>query len=370
MNTLKLSIVTRFFVPVVLVVISSSCSSSDRGIFGEALLTAGAGHTCLVDAEGRPDCWGHNGFGQLGSQELGDWMRYQVDSLPERVVAISAGAYHTCALTSSGEIYCWGRNTYGQLGDGTSMDHVEPVLVKNLPGPMDSISAGADHTCSLDTKGKAYCWGRNTYGQIGDGTTLDRPFAFEISQLPETIESISAGGVHTCALTASGRVYCWGDGGNERIPIEDGSPVLTPVELTVLSNDNRAIDNGEFHTCVLKQEGTIICWGAIMAEPQSVANPLSLSFVEGDPQTLSGGAGFSCTLTDAGVVYCWGDNYFGQLGDPLLSASNQPVKITVLLDQATKLAAGSGHACVMNGNSSVQCWGDNSFGQLDFEGRR
>ena len=143
---------------------------------------------------------------------------------------IAAGAEHTCALTSSGGVKCWGRNNYGQLGDGTTTDRLTPVDVSDLADGVQSIEAGVAHTCALTASGVTMCWGRNDYGQLGDGTTTDRLTPVEVSDLAVDVQAIAAGPEHSCALT-SGDIRCWG--GNGRGQLGDGTTTdrLTPVEV-------------------------------------------------------------------------------------------------------------------------------------------
>jgi alpha-tubulin suppressor-like RCC1 family protein len=130
--------------------------------------------------------------------------------------SITAGNEYTCALTSAGAAYCWGKNNFGQLGDGTNTDSSTPVAVSMPAGvTFTSISVGYEHTCALTSTGAAYCWGANGFGQIGDGTTTDSNTPVAVS-MPAgvTFTQIDAGHAYTCALTSTGIAYCWGNNYN------------------------------------------------------------------------------------------------------------------------------------------------------------
>ena len=122
---------------------------------------------------------------------------------------VAAGAYHACAVTAGGALVCWGRNTYGQLGDGTTTSRATPIGVSGLGGGIAAIAAGSNHSCALTAAGGVVCWGRNTYGQLGDGTTTDRWTATAAVGIGSSVTAVAPGVFHTCVLTASGDVMCW-----------------------------------------------------------------------------------------------------------------------------------------------------------------
>src|SRR5687767_7459950 len=125
------------------------------------------------------------------------------------VIAISAGGTHVCALLQNGEVMCWGDNTSGQLGDGTYTPHSAPVKVTNL-ADATAISAGGQHTCAITKNDGIQCWGYNRYGQLGDGTKTMSNVPVSVTDLSKPIVSIAAGIDHTCAIRSEGNVKCWG----------------------------------------------------------------------------------------------------------------------------------------------------------------
>jgi alpha-tubulin suppressor-like RCC1 family protein len=191
-----------------------------------------------------------------------------------RFKSISAAAYdHTCALEVGGAAYCWGYNNAGQLGDGTTADSGVGGPKAVIGGLLfTSISAGYDKTCGLVMGGKAYCWGDNGFGELGDGTILPSDTLGPREVIGGYLfNSIQSGGYHTCGISTLGRTLCWGD--NTYGELGDGT--LNPSAA-----------NG----------------------PQVVIGGLRF--------TSLGGNGYNtCALTRRGDAYCWGYNEFGDLGD-------------------------------------------------------
>jgi alpha-tubulin suppressor-like RCC1 family protein len=191
-------------------------------------------HACALTTEGGLKCWGYNRYGQLGDgTTINRDVPVDVAGLAHGVVAITAGGGHSCALTSRGGVVCWGSNYVGELGDGTTTRRLTPVFVAGLGRGIAAIAAGGEaHGCALRTGGSVECWGHNGWGQLGDGTTTDRPAPVGVSGLAR-VRAIAAGGFgHSCALTRAGKVLCWGR--NTSGQLGDGSTDERHARVTLV----------------------------------------------------------------------------------------------------------------------------------------
>jgi alpha-tubulin suppressor-like RCC1 family protein len=189
---------------------------------GVRAVVTGTSHTCALTDGGAVQCWGDNRYGQLGDGTTTDRTTpVNVLGLSSGVQAIAAGGYHTCALTTAGPVKCWGANASGQLGDGTTIQRTVPVDVAGLVSGVNAIGAGGSHTCALAGDDGIQCWGDNGHGQLGDGTTALRTTPVAVIGLNGGADAVDAGRRHTCAVVQEDQLTCWGR--NEYGQLGDGS---------------------------------------------------------------------------------------------------------------------------------------------------
>ena len=264
---------------------------------------------------------------------------YEIDSgsnscIPQGVFSqISAGNFYTCAVTSSGGLKCWGWNNIGQLGDGTTTSSLIPVDVTGLTSGVVSVSAGDYHTCAVTSSGGVKCWGDNSSGQLGNGTTTSSLIPVDATGLTSGISSVYVGSAHTCALTTSGGVKCWGDDVYGRLGNGAAAGSSIPADVYGLTAGVTSVSVGSLHTCVVTSSGGVRCWGGNSygqlgnnsdIDSQAPANASGL--VEG-MSSVSAGSVHTCALTTTGRAKCWGSNYRGQLGDG--TSTNSPIFVDV-----------------------------------------
>ena len=204
-----------------------------QDVNGIRAVAAGDGHTCLVTADADVYCLGSNERGQLGIGTTGEAFPTQQKVLLEAsVTAIAAGRSHSCALLVGGDLRCWGANLSGQLGDDTGADSPSPVRPNLDPRlKVIALAAGGDVTCAITDDHFLHCWGDNAGGQLGDGSDIPRFVPVLVRGLTSNIRSVTVGLSSTCAVTLGGKAYCWGR--NDQGQLGDGTNVdrTQPVEV-------------------------------------------------------------------------------------------------------------------------------------------
>jgi hypothetical protein len=248
-------------------------------------------------------------------------------------VQVSAGGRHTCAVTPAGAVKCWGRNAEGQLGDGTSVNRSVPTQVVGLTSGAASVSVGGNFTCAVTTAGALLCWGHNNFGQLGDGTTTQRNIPVAVSGLGSGVASASAGMHHTCAVTAAGALRCWGLNSNGELGDGTTAQRHTPVTVSGLGSGVAGVSAGAGHTCARTSAGAAWCWGqnadGQLGDGTTAARsiPVAVSGLGQGVTSVSASGWHACAMTTAGDLRCWGRNGHGQLGDGTITNRSTPVSV-------------------------------------------
>jgi alpha-tubulin suppressor-like RCC1 family protein len=199
-------------------------------------LSAGDSHTCAVVSGGAVLCWGFNDQGQVGDGRQGE-----VVASPVPVVGlagatqVAAGTSHTCARKDDGSVLCWGSNTHGELGDGTMAGQTMPVAVVGLSRCVE-VAVGWTHSCALKDDGTVWCWGANSYGQRGDMAAADLGAPMAAVAGFSDGAHLSAGFYETCVIRRNGTVYCWGL--NSHGELGDGTTMdrSSPAKTLTMTN--------------------------------------------------------------------------------------------------------------------------------------
>ncbi len=304
-------------------------------------VTAGDAHGCGLTVEKAAYCWGSNNLGELGIGTVGE-----SETLPVAVVGglafrqLSAGCNHTCGVTPNNRLFCWGSNHLGQLGIGTATGpelcfgqscSTRPIrIARGLS--FRQVSAGSLHTCAVTTEDVAYCWGRSRPERCGNGTRLGSDSPVRVAG-GLAFREVSAGNQFTCGVTTDDVAYCWG------------------------INTEGALGLGE-HTgpeSCFTGDGDSPC----AMTPRRVARGL-------DFRAVSAGSRHACGVTKEGVAFCWGANAVGQLGGgnsdgpelctPISPCSTRPARVVGGL-AFLSVTAGPGHTCGVTTDHAAYCWG-------------
>ena len=351
------------------------------GLVGARSLSAHWQHACAILSDGSVACWGSNSSGQLGDgTEINRAQPVAVPGL-QNVVAVATGLSHTCAMTA-GAVHCWGDNSQGQLGSdasGTSGSMPQLTLVPIVIDPV-AIAAGAQHTCAVRLNGQVLCWGQNSSGQLGEGTMTSLPEPVPVTGLTNGV-NVTAGATFSCATTNDGAIFCWGD--DHYGQLGTGHDVVRPLPTTIAVSADQVTAGGA-HSCAVGRAAVpggandFLCWGSDQAgqlgdngdEDRSLPGPTEPPLVAGG---ISAGALHSCAVAvgESAGLWCWGRGSSGQLGPGHLVDTPFPIEVGLPsgADQATAVASGGAHSCVLINPSDglggeIFCFGDNSYGQL------
>lgn len=338
---------------------------------GITAISAGGNVACALTLAGAVECWGDNSYGELGSGAATISISPSgVAGFTSGVTAVSAGVNFACALTVGG-VQCVGSDGVGQLGDGTNNSTATPVTVTGFAGGAAAIASGSSHSCVLTAVGGGVqCWGDNTYGELGNGSTNSSSVPVSVTGLTSGVAAISSGMDFSCALTAAGGALCWGDNSAGQLGNGNTTNAVNPVTVTGLSNGVAAISAGHNFTCALTTAGAVKCWGdgSYGALGNGAATtttlPVDVSGLSSGVSTISVGYQHACALTAGGGVQCWGNNAQGQLGNGTNENSSIPVPVTGLTGGIIAIAAGDFNSCALTSGGGVKCWGDGSSGEL------
>lgn len=328
---------------------------------------AGRVFSCALSAAGGVTCWGDNQYGELGDGSFVDSATpVSVAGLGSGVTKLAVGYRHACAITAGGGVKCWGRGQYGQLGNGSTQDRPTLVSVTGLDSGVADLAAGGAHTCAVSTAGALKCWGSGFYGALGNGGNTGSTVPVDVTGLGSNVARVTAGWDHTCALTTGGGVQCFGANGGGQLGNGATTKSNVPVAVTGLASGISAISAYANTSCALTTGGGVKCWGDNTFGSLGDGTRISRS-VPGDVATLTSGVaaiGGSCAIVSGGTLKCWGANDSGQVGDGTMTSHTTPVSVSGIGGSVTAVAQGNQHTCALLASGATQCWGDNELGQL------
>lgn len=280
-------------------------------------------------------------------------------------VMVSTGGQASCEVSGDHTLRCWGRNNFGQLGDGTLVNRTTPVQV-GADADWDSVSTGGSTTCGIRTDRTLWCWGLDNFGQLGIGRGKPRSTPVRVGTATNWA-SVSTNWFHTCATRTDATLWCWGL--NDRGQLGDGTLELRgrPTQVGE-ARDWLTVSAGGWHTCGTRGDGTAWCWGQNVFgqlgndDPVLRVNPTQVG-VAGDWVQVSAGWAHTCGLTSQGRASCWGLNGSGQLGDGSRRPRRSPEAVSG--DRIwTSLSTGDASSCGVDNTGAAYCWGSNRYGQL------
>lgn len=380
-------------------------TASNTNIAGKVLLSksatkiaTGAYHACAVLSDQTVECWGKNGATEADGMDA--HIPYPTDlsnltAVKVKDVAITGGGDYgyaknltprstpfkqsICAVKEDGGVICWGNVSFGEMGDSLASSAagapftttVEPTGL--TAGTVSYIQAGYHHFCARLTGGGMQCWGDNSVGEIGNNANVAIGEVFmdppeSPTGISGTILDSKTAFQHTCTVTSTGDVYCWGDSDYGQSGT-CASQQVTPQLISGISAKSVAV--GEYFSCGLTSAGAIKCWGRNSSgvygngSTSSACNvtPASVTLSEAATRIFAGRS-HMCAITVSGKLYCWGSNTTGQLGQAAVIDLLYPTQVTDLGTSVVKGVAGWEHTCVILTDGSVRCWGNDDYYQL------
>ena len=351
----------------------SNAPAQVKDITNATSVSAGNGHACALHDDATISCWGVNEIGQLGNGQSGQGKNSavptRVQDITDATAAVAGGTStfgRSCALHQDGTVSCWG-----------SQGSPVPAKISGIENAK-AITTGSYHSCALHEGATISCWGYNDDGQLGNGTRDDSAIPVQVKNITDAT-AVAAGRSHTCALHQDGTVSCWGNNavgqlGDGNSGKEEHSPV--PVKVQGITNAiavSASVGYYLGHTCALLEDGTISCWGmngsgqlgtGQSAEGDISSIPTSVRGIT-DATAISTGEEHSCALRQDGTISCWGDNFGGKLGS--FETTDERSAVPVQVDGITgaiQITTGEEHSCALHQNGTISCWGNMEAGRL------
>lgn len=373
---------------------TASRKTNNTPINNAQSISAGELFSCAVN-NGELWCWGRNNTSQLGNATHRDSARAvrvinASGAALTRASTVSAGATHACAIINNTP-WCWGEMQSLATSIETPL-HTSAVIVKkqsqnvNLSGAL-RVTSGVSFSCTSDLSNAVWCWGLNHKGQLGNRSFVARRGAVQVYRSDNTLLSsvhVQAGNAFACAIVGSTKqVWCWGD--NSSGQLGDGTTtnrnkavqVKKMIGNTSLTNvTNLAV--GTSHACAVTSAGAVFCWGSNssgqLGDSTTTAANKAVQVRNGsgtlaNARMVSAGENMSCAVVESNrYVKCWGHNRYGQLGNGTNTNSLRPVSVydagTGLVNGVKMISSGNQHTCVVDANNDVSCWGYNAYGQI------
>jgi len=338
---------------------------------GSTMIDTVEGHAGAVLKDGSVWMWGYNKYGQLGNgttNTTANPIPIQVGGI-NNATAMAAGLSHTVVLLSDGTLKAWGRNQYGQLGNGTSTNSTTPVTVSGISNAI-AVAAGDYHSTALLADGSVKSWGWNFYGQLGNGTTTansPNPTPVAASGIT-TATKISARFRQTLVILADKSIMGWGN--NHGGELGNGNTLISEPNPVTVSGINTAvaISAADHSTAAILADGTMRSWGKNIEGALGTGvdadspTPVQVTNITTAMAVSSGDLHYLVILSN-GTVRAWGKNTSGQLGNNSTAKSNIPVPVDGIATATAIRGAGLGsHALLADG--TIKSWGENNFGQL------
>ena len=371
---------------------SPVAASAEISAQNHSVIAVGDKHSLAIDENGKLFAWGDNSYGQLGNGTSLDTnvpVAVSTAGFPADTsfVSVAANSDTSFALSSVGKLYGWGNNANGQLGDGTTVNRQTPVEVAVSGVVFTRIAVAYNHALAIADDGTVYSWGKNTSGQLGDGSYINQlvPVLIDTSGIAgsKIFISVAAGNSFSLGVTEDGILYSWGENSftnklGDGSGVNQSSPVLVSTSNIASGAKFVSVAAGSEHALALATDGSLYGWGSnwqgMIGDGTRTSRPIPVLVPTGVPMSgdsvvaISAGSYHSIALTAGGDVFTWGSGGSGSLGNGGRSGANTPTAvITSNLPEGAvfySIAAGSNNSLAITSNGELYSWGYNGDGQL------
>lgn len=280
--------------------------------------------------------------------------------------ALNAGGMSTCEVRDDGTAWCWGRNDFGQLGDGTNTVRISPAQVVGTD--WTRVTTGGSFTCGVRTDGTLWCWGLNNFGQLGGADKASSPLPRQVGT-STAWRDVSASWSHACGTQADGSLWCWGNNDQGQLGVGKMFRRSQAPMRVVGGQSWTSVSAGGWHTCATTTGSASYCWGSNafgqVGDGTTTLRVKPAQVTGGDQfVSMSTTWGRSCGITAGGGVRCWGENANGELGNGNRANSAVPVALSDGGQTWAQVTTGNLATCASTTGGQVFCWGDNRYGQL------
>ena len=297
------------------------------------------------------------------------------------VVQVSMGTNFGCALHSDGTVKCWGANTYGQLGDGSTTTRTTPVDV-TLDSAAIRVECGMYHTCAILDTGKVQCWGRNNYGQLGIDSSTTQKTPVTVLHI-DGANDLALGQEHTCVLINTD-AKCWGRNSYGALGIgstaTEGNSVGEMAALEKIDIDAvKQITTGRYFTCALTVKDEVKCWGygakgqlgnGLTTNIGDAANEMgdNLAVTLTGVHKIAAATDATCAVMKDLSVRCWGIG--GKIGYNSNIQNNSPGSTVYMGGKVVDINGGKNTFCAVFDDGKAKCWGNGDHGKLGITGHQ
>lgn len=336
-------------------------------------ISAGANNSLAIDKSGRVWGWGYNNFGSIGDGK-------GISAIPKGILGaaktfcnITGGNYFAIATDKNGKIWSWGGNSNGELGNNSIVSQLTPVSIAGAAKTFCQIGATFSSSLAIDKNGRAWSWGANGSGQLGDNSTTSRLTPVNVAGAVKTFCRISVGhGTHCLAIDKNGRAWSWGSNSNGQLGDNSLTSRLTPVSVAGTAKTFCHISAGTDYSVAIDKNGKAWSWGSSSFGVLGTAIPIAVSTpvaVYGNTTfcKIAAGASFNLAIDKNGQIWSWGRNNTGQLANGQFAFMTTPIKIQGERKTFCHIGAGVSHSLAIDKNGKLWAWGRASYGNLGID---